>query len=657
MKLGDLIKGINYLSEIIKMKTIIAFGFTLVLGCFFSQSPAHVNGIRSQVQLINGDTDLSISWDQDSSATGYTIYRKLYGASNWGPVYASLPAYQFSYTDTNVIAGTIYEYRVLRTTATTGFAYTCGTIDGDIDFNPGRLVLVIDDYFLPALALEIDSLITDLQADAWFIDTVIVTRNQSPIAVKNRIWDIYNLHPASLKSVFLLGHVPVPYSGEINPDGHPDHLGAWPADGYYGDMNGTWTDVSVNNSSAASPRNQNIPGDGKFDQSVFQSGVELEVARVDFYDLTVFAATETQLMSNYLSKLKAFKHRTYIPPNTALVEDNFLGLAEGFAGSGYIGLSPIVGIANTNDGDYSQLQNQDYLWSYGTGPGSYSSASGIVTTPDFASNAYRSTFTMLFGSYFGDWDAQNNLLKAALASGKVLAASWSGRPYLYYHPMGVGENLGACIRLSQNNTNAYLASTLGYFQRWIHISQLGDPSLRAHYVEEPSDLVVYTQNDGTLQLTWNPPGVSVDGFHVYRHAAGVDSWTKLTNAPILSTSFSDLSLPAGGAYTYMVRSARKQTAGSGRYWNQSLGIQGEGNSTLSQENAGENAFSIWPNPSNSMFYLQAQEGLQFRVYDAQGRTMMHGISKNDITEIDARPWNPGVYLISVGNSIIRLIKS
>jgi hypothetical protein len=107
----------------------------------------------------------------------------------------------------------------------------------------------------------------------------------------------------------------------------------------------------------------------------------------------------------------------------------------------------------------------------------------------------------------------------------------------------------------------------------------------------------------------------------------------------------------------MVRSARKQTTGSGRYWNQSLGIQGVGNSTLSQENAVENALSIWPNPSNSMFYLRAQEGLQFRVYDAQGRTMMHGISKNDITEIDARPWNPGVYLISVGNSIIRLVKS
>ena len=70
-------------------------------------------------------------------------------------------------------------------------------------------------------------------------------------------------------SLFLLGHVPVPYSGNINPDGHPDHQGAWPADGYYADMDGTWTDISVNNTVATGTRNDNVPGDGKFDQSIF----------------------------------------------------------------------------------------------------------------------------------------------------------------------------------------------------------------------------------------------------------------------------------------------------------------------------------------------------------------------------------------------------
>jgi hypothetical protein len=422
-------------------------------------------------------------------------------------------------------------------------------------------------------------------------------------------------------------------------------------------MNGSWTDAAVNNASANSPRNQNVPGDGKFDQSVFQTGVELEVSRVDFYDLTVFAASEKQLMSNYLMKLKEFKHRAYIPQDQALVEDNFLGLAEGFAGSGYISLSPIVGLSNTNDGDYSQLQNQDYLWSYGTGPGSYSSASGVVTTPDFASNAYRSTFTMLFGSYFGDWDSQNNLLKSSLASGRILAASWSGRPYLYYHPMGIGENLGACIRLSQNNTNTYLASTLGYFQRWIHISQLGDPTLRAHYVEEPSDLVASTQNDGTLQLTWNPPGVSVDGFHVYRHASGVDSWTKLTNAPIMTTTYADASLTGGGNYTYMVRSARKQTTGSGRYWNQSLGIQTQGNATLNVENLAVQKLKAWPNPLNSFVNLIAPLGSLFTISDAQGRNILEGITQTETTNINTQHWEKGMYLLNSGGQTVRLIKN
>ena len=58
---------------------------------------------------------------------------------------------------------------------------------------------------------------------------------------------------ADLESVFLLGHVPVPYSGQINPDGHSNHVGAWAADVYYGELDGNWTDVTVNNTSASRP--------------------------------------------------------------------------------------------------------------------------------------------------------------------------------------------------------------------------------------------------------------------------------------------------------------------------------------------------------------------------------------------------------------------
>ena len=55
---------------------------------------------------------------------------------------------------------------------------------------------------------------------------------------KNLILNDYAIDTTNIKAVFLFGHIPVPYSGNINPDGHPDHLGAWPADVYYGDVDG-----------------------------------------------------------------------------------------------------------------------------------------------------------------------------------------------------------------------------------------------------------------------------------------------------------------------------------------------------------------------------------------------------------------------------------
>lgn len=88
-------------------------------------------------------------------------------------------------------------------------------------------------------------------------------------------------------TLYLIGRVPVPYSGNENPDGHGDHKGAWPADckytfllltttnanlrirpAFYTSLiDNYWTDSVVNNPGASDPRNQNVPGDGKYDQT------------------------------------------------------------------------------------------------------------------------------------------------------------------------------------------------------------------------------------------------------------------------------------------------------------------------------------------------------------------------------------------------------
>ena len=144
----------------------------------------------------------------------------------------------------------------------------------------------MDNTYARQLDNELARLQQDLVGDGWAVTRLDVKRSDSPVHVKALIKAQYNQDQANTKAVFLFGHVPVPYSGDIVPDGHySNHQGAWPCDGYYGDMDGTWTDNSVNDTSADDPRNHNIPGDGKFDQSTFPAPLRLMVGRVDLADI------------------------------------------------------------------------------------------------------------------------------------------------------------------------------------------------------------------------------------------------------------------------------------------------------------------------------------------------------------------------------------
>ena len=52
-------------------------------------------------------------------------------------------------------------------------------------------------------------------------------------SVKSKIQAQYNSDPTNVKAVYLIGRVPVPYSGDIKPDGNANHEGAWPSDGSF----------------------------------------------------------------------------------------------------------------------------------------------------------------------------------------------------------------------------------------------------------------------------------------------------------------------------------------------------------------------------------------------------------------------------------------
>jgi hypothetical protein len=73
----------------------------------------------------------------------------------------------------------------------------------------------------------------------------------------------------------------------------------------------------------------------------------------------------------------------------------------------------------------------------------------VGSTSDFANGPVKSVFNMLFGSYFGDWENQNNFLRASIAAeGYTLTNCWAGRPNWHFHHMALGETIGYGTRLT-----------------------------------------------------------------------------------------------------------------------------------------------------------------------------------------------------------------
>jgi len=303
---------------------------------------------------------------------------------------------------------------------------------------------------------ELQRLEVDLICDGWQVKRFDVSRNDAVTYIKDLIVNEC-LSDSSIEAVFLFGHVPVPYSGNVM-SAHTNHCGAWPADVYYAELDDQWTDTLVNNTTASRPANHNVPGDGKFDQTFIESGVDLQIGRVDLYDLPAFTENDIELMRRYLNKNHDFRYGFIGSERRGLIDDN-VGILGGLAiaANGLRNFSAMFGASNVHNLDYfGTLGTQSYLWSQGCGGGSYTSCAGVGTTNDFATRTVRSVFTMLYGSYFGDWDNTNNILRAPLASiNSVLACFWAGAPAWHLHHMVLGETIGYSTKITQNNISLY----------------------------------------------------------------------------------------------------------------------------------------------------------------------------------------------------------
>lgn len=556
-------------------KILLVFITTIFITNLVAQSSADV-AVQLSVNVQNSPPQIDLSWIGNATTSQYTVYRKLKTTTTWGSAIATLNGTTNQYTDNTVSSGVSYEYQVRRSgTGYLGYGYVNAGIEvPEMEFR-GRLILLVDSNFIAPLAAEITRLIDDMEGDGWEVIRHDVLSTGSVTHIKDLIVSDFYQDSANTKAVFLLGHIPVPYSGNINPDGHGDHLGAWPADCFYADMDGIWSDIFVNSTTASPPRTQNIPGDGKFDQSIVPTDLELQVGRVDFNGMPTFTLTEQQLLKNYLDKDHEYRKKIFSPAKRAVIDDNFgYFSSEAFAGSGYKNFAPLVGSSNVSSADYfTSMNGNSYLWSYGCGGGTYTSAGGVGNTSNFASSNLQGVFTMLFGSYFGDWDSQNNFLRAPLAQGKGLTSVWSGRPHYQFHHMALGENIGYGLLLTQNNTNGlYFASPTSITGRWVHNALMGDPTLRNDVVAPVSN-VIATKSGYNCVISWSASTeTTIAGYNIYMKNDSNTRYVKINASPLTATTFTDYCLPYKGTYTYMVRALKLENTPSGTYYNMSEGI-------------------------------------------------------------------------------------
>lgn len=613
--------------------------------------------VKAQATVQLSPASITINWPADADASGFEVYRKLKSSSGWGTVLATLAGSASQYVDLALTVGVLYDYKIkmLTSTAIVKYGYLSSGIDVKANSDRGIAIVVVENSFISNSVYQtaINQLIADVELDGWFPKIVYVNKTDSVTIVKNQIVAKYNEDAANTKLLLLFGNVPVPYSGDLNPDGHPDHKGAWPTDTYYADIDGDWTDTDVNDLASSNTLNHNIPGDGKFDNSYIPNSSDLQVGRVDLSNLTS-TFSEENLLLNYLNKLHRFKTAQMQVSGKALIDDNF-GLAEGFSQNGYNNFAAIVGRDSIVVDDYfTQLSYNTsttgtYLWSFGCGGGNYTSAAGVGSSTNFLSDSLSSVFTMLFGSYFGDWNYQDAFIRAAIAQGNTLTSAWVGRPNWCFQHMAMGENIGYSTMLTQNNYSTYVTNSVytnGLGQQ-VSINLMGDPTLRNTYPAQPSALQI-SSNGNSNVLTWTDSGAE-DGYNVYRRYDDSTHFLKLNATLLTNPTFTDTTIVHAGIIHYYVKAVKKTTTPSGTYDNESLGIK----ATQAMPNVGINAYSkveglvVYPNPFTENIVVKASNMVKIEVVNYQGQLLKSIDATSNTIELNLGDLPAGVYIIAV----------
>lgn len=575
--------------------TPIAATLSLLPLCATAQTPLDV-ALDVKATVASSSPVITLNWPAVSGPRDpvYVTRTELTATGRGSSRNFTLSTNSTGLADTTAMVGKRYEYVVSHrynfsgsTWITRKASLTSGA-EVPLTENRGRVLLLVDNTMSASLAAELQTLSDDLTLDGWVVVRKDVARmSVSPdnlssgtgaartaelAAVRSEVASFYSADTANSRAVIIIGRVPVPYSGKIMPDGHTDHNGAWPTDMYYADIDGSWTDSTMNWTAAG--RLNNVPGDGKFDKNQAPTALELEVGRIDFAGINVPGKSEVELVRQYLNRNHAYRNSLAPYDNIrreVVVDDNFGYFGgEAFASVGWTAGTAVVGRTNTGSRKwFADQTGAPVLFGYGCGGGGYTGAAGIGTSGDFATKSSRVVFSALFGSYFGDWNYTDAFLRSAIGgpvTSTGLASFWVNRPNWDFSNTAMGGSIGSTLRYSSD--------------RSIHRQILGDPTLRFQHRPAVRDLAAVPTAEG-LRLTWTATGTGEIGYHVYRTDESTGITTRVTGQsistnspsgqPITETQFTNTGAEAGSQFTFAVRPVFRESTPGGTYYDLGLG--------------------------------------------------------------------------------------
>ncbi len=592
---------------------------------------------------LHANGSATLRWTDAGHKNQISILKKLPDARDWTLVTTLADtAKQYTINATDVSA--MYEWRVSKnfinasnqtTNFANGYQYVGNKAEA-IEWR-GHCLVLISKTAYDSLRTDIETALDHIVGDGWQVDTLVVSESVIASEVKAKIVAWHGLHPGENHSLFILGHVAVPYSGLMTDnsngqtfpaDGHtPDHDGAWVCDGYYADMDGIFTD-NGSNTGATRAANKNNAGDGKWDQINLPTPAEIEVGRVDFYDLPALG-TEVNLLRRYLKKLETYKTGEAEIPLKTLIDDRlgYFG-GEGPGRAAHMYMQPIAG-QNIETGNLITLGRKNkYLFSQEVSTGSYTQYVNIASTTAFK-DSFNAVFNSCFGSYFGDWDVSNNILRAAAAApGFSLTNCWNGRPMLLFHHMALGKNIGYSVRTMLNNGIETTTYPVIFALGRAHVSLIGDPTLRIQMIK-PATNTQATAIDGgrRAKITWTAStSAGVIGYNIYRSTSRYGKYTKVNSAVVAGSNFTDPN-PSTGSNYYQVRALKLDSNASGTYYNMSIGSSVEVTGiTNNIYKPLEMTASITPNPSAGLLQIQTynsgKDVVKIEIYNLQGKQVL-----------------------------------